>query len=625
MQVYNKIQSYFAVYGLKEFTWLVVCAFLLIPQALLFPLEGGLDPSWRISIGLAIEKDLIFGKDYIFTLGPLGFLATKYAIGISKWHILLYEIFMIGSSLYIIRFALKSRGYHILCYPLILWILILLKANNLINLITPVLLFFIASFLNRRKILFLILAVMLTSIAFYVKVNYGIVLLVIIYGTLLVAVVKKVLTTVQAIGVVILHTSLIYLLSLYLNVHLFSYVEASLYIIDHYHDAMYFYMQATSWRFLFAVIILLLYLTGFLIYYRHFFQNLISFAVYAFSGLYLFLLFKNGFVRAGGEHVNEFYKLSVVPFVLVWLFEKEPYKKTWITLIGCAVLSSSLALIFKQKYFQDISIDHYINKEYFTDIVTDVSHKQFIPEEARSEEKFPDAFVKQIGKSSVDVIPYEISEIHYHKMNYNPRPMIQSYQAYDEYLDNRNFQKYISANSPEYLIYKCISIDFRQPFWDESITKRAMLSHYEVVNSDSLYLLLKKRKQPLKLTTLQETKTVLEIGKEYKIKDSEDIQYLYANVEYNIWGKLKRLFFQPPPLHVVLTYEDGTSITYKAISSILKTGVLINRKVEDTPDAELIFRNTPGKGVKVTSLLLKGEYGFDGKVEAVIKEVAVGK
>ena len=58
---------------------------LVIPKA-------GLDPSWKMTLNWAWENEVSFGKDLIFTYGPLGFLQhTIYPQYI--YHSLVFSIF----------------------------------------------------------------------------------------------------------------------------------------------------------------------------------------------------------------------------------------------------------------------------------------------------------------------------------------------------------------------------------------------------------------------------------------------------------------------------------------------------------------------------------------------------
>jgi hypothetical protein len=85
----------------------VFIAFLPLPS----PIKTGLDPSWAYAISQANQKELIFGKDIIFTYGPLGYLITGavlpenfFQIIIFRW--LIYLLLFIVTILRIV--TLKS-------------------------------------------------------------------------------------------------------------------------------------------------------------------------------------------------------------------------------------------------------------------------------------------------------------------------------------------------------------------------------------------------------------------------------------------------------------------------------------------------------------------------------------
>src|SRR5688572_11049142 len=51
--------------------------------------SGGLDPSWRMAMGYGAEHDWQFGKEVVFTYGPLGYLlASTNSGGLYLEHIL---------------------------------------------------------------------------------------------------------------------------------------------------------------------------------------------------------------------------------------------------------------------------------------------------------------------------------------------------------------------------------------------------------------------------------------------------------------------------------------------------------------------------------------------------------
>jgi len=67
-------------------SWIVL-SYLILLIVLLFPYyqisnipSAGIDNSWRIALEMAYQKGLIFGKDIIYTYGPLGRLTQRISI-----------------------------------------------------------------------------------------------------------------------------------------------------------------------------------------------------------------------------------------------------------------------------------------------------------------------------------------------------------------------------------------------------------------------------------------------------------------------------------------------------------------------------------------------------------------
>ena len=69
--------------------------FLVFPIHFYRPAAPGLDPSYIIAIHLAYKYHLLFGKDIVFTFGPLGFLNYRYPIAIPALIYLLFDIYFL--------------------------------------------------------------------------------------------------------------------------------------------------------------------------------------------------------------------------------------------------------------------------------------------------------------------------------------------------------------------------------------------------------------------------------------------------------------------------------------------------------------------------------------------------
>jgi hypothetical protein len=214
-----------------------------------------------------------------------------------------------------------------------------------------------------------------------------------------------------------------------------------------------------------------------------------------------------------------------------------------------------------------------------------------------------------IAGGTVDIYPYMVIYAYAAGLNYSPRPVPQSYQPYDLFLDSVNSLKYESdSRAPGYLLFANAAIDERYPFADESVTKRAMLQYYRATDTfkltdfvdrddTALVILFKRREFPLKMNLISSIEKRAALNEWIAPDTSSAVQYLYANIDFSYAGDLRRILFQSPRLKMRVRFEDGSEKDYSAIVPILKTGIVFNKQVNTTADAWTFF-STNGEGCK---------------------------
>ena len=624
-----------------ELAWLSLFAFLLLPSHLVTNPSTRLDASWGISLELASNAHFVFGSEYIFTYGPLAFLCTKMAIAYSHYWIVLFELFMVSLSIFVLDKGLRNLQYApIVCFSIALG-LFLIQPVELTFLLTPLFIVLLLLFFDTKKLGYAYLAALLSILCLYVKVNYGIVLFFLFYTSFAFGYLSKVISSKELGKLFLFHLVLTLVTSYMLKVSLVDYFKASTHLISGYNEAMFMSMSIFDWKLILAIEIIGVFIIGACLYFTSIFKDRLFFIGFFLSSVYMYLLFKNGYVRAQ-DHFYGFYRLAFLPFGIVYLFVLKG-KGKWIGMLSILVLVLCLNVLIVLEVSNAVLIPlKNLPKKlaYFKDYFPDATTQTSWLKDKSASPALNDAFLSQIGAHAIDVIPTEISLIHKHQLNYQPRPIIQSYSAYNEYLDSLNYKKYISPKAPEYVLFQNSAIDNRVPFWDESITKRALLSQYHLIAADTLFknefwesdtsskaklLLLQKNIEPLKFSKANETSIKLVLGEPYIIPKSDNVLcYLYANVTYTLWGKIQGFLYQPPQLEIELMYQDGTKCRFKAIVPILKTGVLINKKIHTTDDAAIFFRTKGVQNVGVISVKFYTENkGLNSFIQAKIVEYKV--
>jgi hypothetical protein len=224
----------------------------------------------------------------------------------------------------------------------------------------------------------------------------------------------------------------------------------------------------------------------------------------------------------------------------------------------------------------------------------------------------PQKTIDEIGNKSVDVLGYEISFIYYNNLKYNPRPIIQSYSAYDDHLITINYDKYNSPTAPDYVLYHFGSIDDRHGFWDEPKIYLALFKNYTLIDTipatkdfDGL-LLFKKNTVTKKITEKVVLDTLIHLNSTFTIPSSDKILYLKMDYAYTSLGALKRLIYKPDLVYMNLTYDKEASTVCRVILPIMKSGVPINKRVTDFGDAYTFFQSAGKNNKPATSFTLSG-------------------
>jgi len=601
-----------------QYIFIFFLTFLIFPSFFYRLPESGLDPSWNISLHLAHKYKFIFGQDLFFTYGPLGVLNSRLPISVNKYFYLLFDAYFLATFIFVAIKVFKSHfSFAIALFSLLAITVAMYEAHE--QWFFFFMLFFLFSFLNEPggKIGYLIQAALISIFCFYFKLGLGISSIVIFVLTITYAVATKKISLKNYIILVLSYLLCIWLCAWVFNVDLKGYLQGSIHIINAYNDSMFVPLPSHFFQFACAALAIL----GFVIFWilyrfiisirkKEIFKNRDELFSYLLFTMAMYVLFKSAFVRPEGHHFLFFKSMSLV-ITILYLFSPGKFERK-ITGIACwfVVIVSLWTVNNMSESFKPVKNLYNLSfirlkigeiKNYFDGL------KNYDAEVAKSDKLLvqDNEFRKLIGNHSADIIPFEISKIYFNGLRYNPRPVIQSYSAYDAYLDDLNYKKYMSADAPDYIFFSTNSIDHRFPFFDETRTKLALINRYRSVTEIDGELLLKKRDTARDLIELKEKeKFTIKLGEDIAIKKSTYLQVTRLFVDYNAWGKFRRLVYQPPLIKIFLTLENDEVRSFRISKSILEDGIILNKFI----DNELAFQ-----------LLM----GSDGKLNTNIKAIRI--
>jgi hypothetical protein len=330
-------------------------------------------------------------------------------------------------------------------------------------------------------------------------------------------------------------------------------------------------------------------------------------------GTSIFVLFKQSFVRADGGHVYDFF--IYLPLLLLCNLDFHIYNNKWflkvITLVILFIPFKFLALE------QDKAIEikgKFPKSNYISGLnnFTTTSGMHLMP----NDYKLPNAVLQKIGNKTVDVFPWNILLLLQNNLNYHPRPVLQSYSAYTQYLENMNFEHYNSKNAPEFVIYEVAGIDNRYAFFDESKVNVALIKNYlliETFDFDGRKVQLLQKKQdfkPIKLEKIKEYAMLLNSP----LVPQKDVFY-EIGIYNSLSGKITSLFSHAPEIRLEMKTSDGYIKEYRTSKMLLETGIFCNQYISESKSLNSLF-DSKIDGLKIKYYIIKpvDESFFNDKI-----------
>ena len=623
------------IIDLAPIVLLIFCLFLLLPYCPFFNQpSAGLDPSYHIANHLAHQFHLVYGRDFVFTYGPLGILYSRYPIAISLGVYLLFDLYLLVSALFVLKAIFKVHfGPGALLY-LVIALILNIGVSQPDHWYMLFLLFYVLAFIRGPFQLFPVFqAALLSLLCFYCKLNLGIVaMLVFLVGITYAVMVRR--TSIRTYALILLgYLLFIWLSAMALNVYLPGYIRGSLHLIDAYNDAMSLDGDQMG-RYLIAALIVM---AVFVLILGYRIQAVIrrkergklsgELLTGGIGALLVFVFFKSAFVREDAVHAEQFF-VAVVPLAgLLYLYSR-PGRDRWVLGVGCwAILVVSYIVlpeltegwvswrrVASMAVLRDKGL---MAARYFNGIRQYNTALDASAQLARKD----NALRRIVGDATIDIAPTEISTIYFNGLHYDPRPVVQSYSVYDGYLDSLNYQKYRSADAPEYVLFSLSSIDNRQPFFDEPRTKLALISGYRIVGKIGDDLLLKKRIGALRLRPAAVADTIAaRIDQDIPIGQGAGLQVSKLLIHYNFRGKMRRLLYHPPRLELAITLADGEVKLFRGVKPLLADGVLLNKYVENTDDFQFLLQTAGRMNQPISKIRVitdPGEHGFDSSISLI--------
>ena len=312
----------------------------------------------------------------------------------------------------------------------------------------------------------------------------------------------------------------------------------------------------------------------------------VSWGILGISALTLFLTWKAGVVRPD-HHMTFFLQGSVLlPAMLLQFIGPRKWALSWVSVCFVTFFISCFWMIplNREQTFDrahqnfEKGVQTILNpgslKTGFSDLIPSMESQHHLP-----------AVKAHVGWESIDVLLYHQGILLLNDLNYQPRPTLQNYIAYNPCLARLNYS-HMQENPPRYLLS-------RDDFWDgpyalagDNLFYREFLQRYLPVLTEKDFLLLERSPESNKFNgEISVLQTKILSGQRVDVaKFSGHPLWVKVRYEPNLLQRAQALLYKPETLLLRLTTNRGEEFEVRLVGPNLNNGFLLSPLLQTNSD-----------------------------------------
>jgi hypothetical protein len=458
--------------------WPVVAALAILVvtwQTTSLTATAGLDPSWIAALHLAHGYGVHFGPGFVWTYGPLGFLA--FPLAVTGATLAAAFVFVLVAQ-FAFCYLLLRRAASAFAAPLavvLVYVVVALpiaRADLLLLIVFLYALWALDEPATPVARSFPLVAGVLAGIAMLLKTNTGAaaVGIALVASWALAQHGRRWLAVVPAIVVAF---CVLWLATGNSLLDIPGWLRLSASIVGGYSAAMQDEQMFLRWEYLVAGVLALL-LGAVVVRHVNGFDRKRQVATLLITLGFAFTYFKEGFVRHDVDHSPYFFAAMAVAFLaFAW-----DAAARWVAVGGVAVALCAVAVSIGLNYAPIASARHVARQ--INDVASSSKRHELVAASRAHERRaygVPPRLLALLAGKTVHVDPVETAAIGAYGLDWRPLPVPQSYSAYTATLDERNAHVLASRSAPERILRQNtqVAVNGRNRELEAPATFRALL------------------------------------------------------------------------------------------------------------------------------------------------------
>jgi len=189
------------------------------------------------------------------------------------------------------------------------------------------------------------------------------------------------------------------------------------------------------------------------------------------------------------------------------------------------------------------------------------------------------------SRNGVGTLPWEIQYCPANELEWNPTPTLQLYSAYTRDLDLWSAEHYAGAAAPEFIINAFAAVGMRRQLFDAPATWRTIFLNYKLRSVGwwpEPALLLERRHDPLQSSFEDVSRgTITPGGASISVPATDHLLFADIDLRLNGLGRIRKSVFRVPAVVLVMAHESGHVSACRLIPGTTGNSLLINRFPRD--------------------------------------------
>jgi hypothetical protein len=194
------------------------------------------------------------------------------------------------------------------------------------------------------------------------------------------------------------------------------------------------------------------------------------------------------------------------------------------------------------------------------------------------------------GKS--DIYPFDQIYLLASKNQWGPRPVLQSYSAYNQTLAEIDSTFLNSQESADNVFFRVATIDGRYPSSDDGNSWPALLLRYHPTSIAGSYLILQKNQGDATLFKLSTLDTgTYTLNSWVELPDTEQKLFASIDIKPSLLGKLKNIVYKSSHLGIAVRLADGSTKYFRLVAGNVSSNFLLSPLIESTEQFGLLYKD----------------------------------